>query len=68
MPTNRPLRRKPGLPTRSLRWWTRTENLTLLTLRSQGYTWERIASALNREPSAVRDRWYRLTQRSRQRE
>lgn len=53
------LRRVPGLPRRSLRWWTQKELDALFEMRSAGMTWPAIGAHLERKPSAVRDKWYR---------
>lgn len=59
----RQLRRKPDLPKRSLRWWTKQEVETLLELRQARLTWRAIGRFLKREPSAVRDKWFRVMQK-----
>lgn len=61
----RSFKRLPYAPRRSMRWWTLRERAALLDMREAGATWKDIAELLGREPSAVRDKWFRLTQPTR---
>ena len=59
------MRKKPGLPRRSLKWWKPKEDEMLINLRAAGFTWKEIAARLGRTKESVKDRWFTITYKER---